>query len=1038
MRLSSTCLSCIMIYLLLRIPSYGQEVVLPLENISTENGLTTSKFNLYISRDSHHYTWISSISGLNRFDGLRNLQFLADDSLENTIKDPIIQSPMFEDAQGDLWFNTSTTIYKYSQERGEFQEVNPTYKGNGFKDFLLIDLAPSTYTLYFLAQKKVLGDFHPLFQMDIRGEEPVLIDSIPYYSFNGLRRIDGPSNASYSLFIPQERGWEIREYNGGQCIGKYPSIQSENSSRNPNTSYYDGEFLWIGTAAGLIKADSRGVTLDIKNRFQDIGSLNVTGIAPFNDSTLIIGTDTEGMFLFDLKKNQFSHKVQVRIDGRIQNFSYRVEGMVLDKESNLWISTESQGVFYINLKKNRFPSSLTGFGSNSPGYNIKSISVMEDGHVWSCTKSNLILENEKGEKIDEIVFSQLVGDTDGNYDVYSIKQDSKGNKWIGTGMGLFLISGNSLTRRNVKRLSGGAFKSVEELSDGRKLALTFGRGLMALTSGETGYKLTENIASTQGQILDICEKFNGQIWISEWRNSLKLLEFASDSFIVKQSIPFLSFVHAIVESPDSAKIWVASDKGLFWIDNYAETPVLHKDYAFSDRFVVANGLVFDDSDRMWVSTNTGIVQYSPELNKEVGGDEPPPNIFRVYTVSDGLPANEFNFWSFTKTKDGRLAFGSTNGYTLFDPEEIVSYSVEAKPTITRVFVQDEEVRGREKYRRIQFEGEEIEELVLEPKERTFTFWFSAMDYGDPQSAQFEYRLRDRNGELINSGKEDFVRYFDLVPGEYILELYAANSENVWNPEPKRIALKLKPYFYETPWFIALLALIGLGAMYGVYRYRINNERKKHRMAELENAILRIQMNPHFIFNSLSSIRAYMLSQDTKVANKYLVHLSKLMRKILDVAEESEISVGEDLELLTEYIEAEKLRFEDSFTYTIERGEGFDEDEYMIPTMILQPFVENAIIHGFKKNAQEGILTLSYRQEGEQLICEVRDNGVGRQTAATQKAKGHTSKATEITQRRLQLIRERTRKPASLEIIDLTGQEGNATGTKVVIRLPIVD
>ncbi len=207
MRLSSTCLSCIMMCLLLRIPSYGQDLVLPLENISPENGLTTSKFNLYISRDSHHYTWISSISGLNRFDGLRNRQFLANDSSKSALSDPIIQSPMFEDADGNLWFNTSTSIQKYSYRSGEFQEVDTTYDGLEFKDFTLIDLVPSTHTLYFLAEDGILGDFHPFFKMDTRTRQLILIDSIPYYDFNGLRKIDGPSEDSFHFFIPQTGGW---------------------------------------------------------------------------------------------------------------------------------------------------------------------------------------------------------------------------------------------------------------------------------------------------------------------------------------------------------------------------------------------------------------------------------------------------------------------------------------------------------------------------------------------------------------------------------------------------------------------------------------------------------------------------------------------------------------------------------------------------------------------------------------------------------------------------------------------------------------
>ncbi|MEM8898787.1 MAG: histidine kinase [Bacteroidota bacterium] len=1040
MYLSSTRLLNLWLFLLSGFLSFGQDVVLPLQNISAETGLTSSTFNLYISRDGDHYTWISSITGLNRFDGLRNRQYLAEDSLPNALADPIIQSPMFVDTEGNLWFNTSTAVQKYSPQSGEFQKINIEYNSVEHSDFLLIDLDTSRNVLLFLGQYGKLGKFYPLFEKEITEEykEPVLIDSIPTYNFNALRKINGPSGDSYNLFIPQVGGWEVREYKGGKRKEIYPFLNQDNKNREPNTSYYDGECLWIGSAAGLTKATSLGNTLLRLDKFKGLTSLNITGIAPYKENILLVSIDKKGLFLFDTRQNRFVRKVQVRIDGRTQNFTYRVKGMIVDEEENLWISTESKGVFYTNLRKSRFSAHLIDSDPNIPAYSIKSITVSSDGFIWSSTEDRLILENTQGEKIDEKVLSQLVGDTQSEYEIYSIREDQEGNKWVGSTGGLYLISGNALKPKNVKLISKGFIRSVEELSDGQKFALTLGHGIMALNFGREGYELTEPIRPTQGAILALCEKYDGKIWVSQWRNSLQLLERASDSLVEKASIPFSPFVYAIEESPDSAKIWVATVNGLYWIDNFVETPILHKDTIFSSRFLSANGLVFDEADRMWVSTNTGLVQYSPELVEETDLDGPPPNVFRVFTQSDGLPANEFNFGAFTKTSEGKLAFGSTNGYTIFHPDEILKYPVEAKPTISQILVNNREVTGKEKYGSIQYKGEELEELILEPGERTFTFRFSAMDYGDPQSTQFEYRLRDRNGKLINTGNESFVRYFNLGQGEYIFELYAANSENSWNPKPQRLALQLKPYFYETTWFMALLALIGLGIMYAVYRYRINNERKKHRMAELENAILRIQMNPHFIFNSLSSVRSYMLSRDTKVANKYLVHLSKLMRKILDVAEESEISVGEDLALLTEYIEAEKLRFEDSFTYTIEMGEGFDEDEYMIPTMILQPFVENAIIHGFKKNAQKGILTLSYRQEGEQLICEVRDNGVGRQAAATHKAKGHTSKATEITHRRLQLIRERTRKPASLEIIDLSDQEGGAIGTKVVIRLPIVD
>ncbi|MEM6766515.1 MAG: histidine kinase, partial [Bacteroidota bacterium] len=523
---------------------------------------------------------------------------------------------------------------------------------------------------------------------------------------------------------------------------------------------------------------------------------------------------------------------------------------------------------------------------------------------------------------------------------------------------------------------------------------------------------------TSGSISAICERYNGQILTAQWRHEIQLYQDAVGSLTLKDAIPFSPLVYAMAESPDSSKIWIASAQGLYWINTLTDKFSIHKDTIFSSRFLAANGLVFDDDNKMWVSTNKGLVQYSPEKAENADPDGPPPNVFRVFTVADGLPSNEFNFWSFTKTRNGELAFGTTNGYILFNPKDITEYPVEAKPTITQILVNNQEVKGREKFGKATYQGEEIEELILKPAERTFTFRFSAMDYGDPQATQFEYRLRKKNGDLINKGNERFVRYFNLEQGEYVFELYASNSENVWNETPRRLALRLKPYFYETPWFYALLAAVGLGIIYGIYRNRTEHLRKKQQLAELENAILRIQMNPHFIFNSLSSIQAYMLDKDTKVANKYLIHLSRLMRKILDIAEKPQISVGEDIELLTEYMEAEKLRFEQAFSYKIEKVGDMDEDEVMIPTMILQPFVENAIIHGFKKNSKEGVLTVRYRKDLKYLICEVRDNGIGRQASTREKKKGHNSKATVITNRRLALIQEKMGQPASLEILDL--------------------
>ncbi|MEM8898066.1 MAG: histidine kinase, partial [Bacteroidota bacterium] len=650
---------------------------------------------------------------------------------------------------------------------------------------------------------------------------------------------------------------------------------------------------------------------------------------------------------------------------------------------------------------------------------------------------NILVFDKEGARVPKKINTESLQEV---VEVYHLEKDKDQNVWAATSSGLFGLTNGSGKFKKISFKSSEIDKAVvttiSQINSKEIFISTYENGIWRLEKRGERFFLEpiEGVESSSGTFAAAIQDYQGKVFVSHWGKSIQSYQKVQAGLKHIKDYPFPHLVYEMEQNPDSTGIWIASAQGLFFLDYLKDSILVEK--LFADRFISANSLVFDRDGHLWVSTDQGLVLYEDPQIVDQDYDSAPENHVKVFDVADGLPANGFNFKSFTKTHDGKLAFGSTNGYTLFDPKDITEYPVQARPTITQVLVNNKEVRGREKYGLISYQGKEIEELILEPGERTFTFRFSAMDYGDPQATQFEYRLRDRNGMLINRGNERFVRYFNLEQGEYNFELYASNSENVWNPEPRRLALRLKPYFYETPWFYALLLILGLMVMYAIYRNRTEHLRKKQQLTELENAILRIQMNPHFMFNSLNSIRAYLRSRDTKVASKYLKHLAKLMRKVLDIAKESEISIKEDLVFLTEHMEAEKIRFEDSFSYEIVMDEGVEAEEVMIPTMMLQPFVENAIIHAFKRNSKGGLLTLRYRIEGKQLICEVGDNGIGRQATATQRPEDHKSKATEITLQRLALIREKTGEPASLEIIDLFDSDNEPAGTRVEIRLPL--
>ena len=246
----------------------------------------------------------------------------------------------------------------------------------------------------------------------------------------------------------------------------------------------------------------------------------------------------------------------------------------------------------------------------------------------------------------------------------------------------------------------------------------------------------------------------------------------------------------------------------------------------------------------------------------------------------------------------------------------------------------------------------------------------------------------------------------------------------------------------------LATLTFLFTIYLIYQYRISQIRRveafkrkeaeyKQLVAETETAVLRLQMNPHFIFNGMNSISSYMLRNDVETANDYLIRFSSLMRMILDFAAEPNICISDEIDLLEQYLQTENIRLENRFQYAFVVDENLDPDEVLIPTMILQPFVENAIWHGFPTEDIKGNIQISFKQKEESLICIVEDNGIGRKAASKASLPNHKSKAISITLERLKLLEKETGKPARLEIIDLTTESGNAAGTRVELHLPLI-
>jgi tetratricopeptide (TPR) repeat protein len=249
----------------------------------------------------------------------------------------------------------------------------------------------------------------------------------------------------------------------------------------------------------------------------------------------------------------------------------------------------------------------------------------------------------------------------------------------------------------------------------------------------------------------------------------------------------------------------------------------------------------------------------------------------------------------------------------------------------------------------------------------------------------------------------------------------------------------------------LLLLVIAGISVRTLHLRRKNEMLKRRQVEddlriqqlqsveLEMQALRAQMNPHFIFNCLSSINRFILKNEARAASNYLTRFSRLMRMVLQNSQRKSITLEDELQMVRLYLEMERLRFKNSFDYSITFLNEIEADNISIPPLILQPFCENAIWHGLMHKNDHGLLSIDLNVQAGFLTCIITDNGVGRKKAEAVKSKNverQKSFGLQITNERLALLNRNKQLPASYQIEDLEDDDGKAAGTRVIVKISL--
>ena len=278
-------------------------------------------------------------------------------------------------------------------------------------------------------------------------------------------------------------------------------------------------------------------------------------------------------------------------------------------------------------------------------------------------------------------------------------------------------------------------------------------------------------------------------------------------------------------------------------------------------------------------------------------------------------------------------------------------------------------------------------------------------------------------------------FTNLSPGTYRFEV--KHKENSPLDAVTAVTLVVTPPFWQKAWFIVLISIIVLGgALAALYTY-IHQINIKRRTTELEQKLLISQMNPHFIFNSLSAIQSFMYNNNPEEAGNYLSHFSRLVRLILENSRSESISLSNEVQTIKLYLMLQKLRFTDKFDYQITVSPNIDPKAVFIPPMLAQPFIENSIEHGIMHKPTEGFIHVDFSISHNIVTIAVTDDGIGLSKAQelNKNKKNHISYATSITKERIENLRATWGKQRiGIDIADLSTNEGK-TGTKVTVTVP---
>ncbi len=1025
---------------------FSQEGYLYVEHLHRGQGLPTEHINALLGSDDG-YLWLATRQGLYRYDGY---DFKAVRLRRDSVVLPHYSVTQIEDAgQGNFFLalgNHGFGIYDPVIEQFQLyqsEQGNPQGLPSDLVDFILDD---GDYAWLLLESNglcrfdKCTGAFQHYLPSGLLSAPPGRANELVALAHAPLDPGRLWISSVYGLLSFDKEKEEMQ---------LYPSYGKEGDAFTIIDILVDEQGLLYASTwhHGVLCFDTR--TKQWKGPIpgnEEAGLTSVNFLQQKEKGRIWIGDMYKGLFLYDVGREALELAIPHHsASGPVQSDNYLLAGTVMDMAKDApgtwWIVEQTQGLGAISPKKQLFARYHLPAGGQCL--------ARQKGtpFLFSTTNSRAVyrIDGSSGQ-IDTIPVKHIRRD---QFLFRSCWCDERGQ---------FFMLGNEALYRYHSGKNIMEPVSIPELEQ---------------------VLLDENIWA-----LSILPDSRGQLWVGTNRGILRF----NSAFQLQDSFSFADTTvngagmrwngfAGLLEAPGH-RIWFISDRGFGFTDDNGQSFTLYRHNSARSQPVGLTGLVglaLDGQGRVWVgSKDKGLGFVYDTL--------PHPQEIQAITVEDGLindqvrsmavdkggglwvltvaglahiPAASIeprnfgtgyqqeltNCYEINSLEDGRLALGHLSGFFLAEPKALIPDTAFLQVSIQSLSIFDKPYLEEEA---LLYE----KDITLTYKQNFFTITFGSPRAGSPEPVLYQYKLEGWDEEWRETGLNRHASFTNVREGRYTFKVRSSTVPGIWSRQNIcRLSIVVTPPFWRTLWFRVTAGLLAAASLLLFIRYRIRRIKREEalksafnkKVAELEMQALKAQMNPHFLFNSLQSIKWHLINNNPEVSVHYIDRFAFLIRKVLNNSKSSLVRLSEELEALELYIQIEQSRFPGRFDYEIRVGPEIPADFVQIPPLLLQPFVENAIWHGLmhKKNGG-GKLQVRVDKAGRDLRIEVEDNGVGRETARQAKDNGHSrhpSMGIKLTGERLEVFEKLFGLKAEMNIADLKDDRGSALGTRVNIRLP---